>query len=50
VSALASRLCGRDKPANAEPADVDDEVLSSIGRDLLTLVERPAREGGVGRI
>jgi hypothetical protein len=25
---------------NAEPLDVDDEVLSSIGRDLLTLAER----------
>jgi hypothetical protein len=31
------RLC---KPANYEPAEVDDEVLSSIGRDLLTLAAR----------
>jgi hypothetical protein len=43
----ASRPC---KPANAKPADVDDEVLSSIGRDLLTLAARPRRAGGAGNL
>jgi hypothetical protein len=30
---------------NAKPVDVDDEVLSSIGRDLLTLAARRSYDG-----
>jgi hypothetical protein len=32
------------KPADAEPVEVDDEVLSSIGRSLLALADREARK------
>jgi hypothetical protein len=33
------------RPANAEQVDVDDEVVSDIGRSLLALAARP-RSGG----
>jgi hypothetical protein len=34
------------KPANFEPIEVDDDVLSDIGRSLLTLAARRARKDG----
>jgi hypothetical protein len=34
------------RPADVDPADVDDDTLSSIGRDLLVLAERRARKDG----
>jgi hypothetical protein len=38
------------RPANAKPVDVDDDMLSSIGRDLLTLAARPRSGGGAGNL
>jgi hypothetical protein len=35
---------------NAKPVDVDDEVLSSIGRSLLALAARPRSGGSAGNL
>jgi hypothetical protein len=35
---------------NAEPVDVDDEVLSSIRRSLLALAARPRSGGSAGNL
>jgi hypothetical protein len=34
------------RPADAEPADVDDAVISDIGKSLLVLAERQAKRAG----
>jgi hypothetical protein len=42
--------CAPVQAANYHPVDVDDDTVSSIGRDLLVLAARPRSGGGAGNL